>query len=85
MNQAVYKFSIHAGSHIEGMFVLSDNDYTTMMSQDEIYLGEIAGKHSEVILIPESGDFQKLSEDPVIVEFIVNNPVGVNPFDYIEE
>lgn len=84
MSKAVYKLSLSMrGAELEGMFVLEAHQYEEVMATPEIALGEVAGKHSDVSWGPEPHELLKISENPVIVDFIEKNPCGINPFDYL--
>ena len=74
---------------IDGIFIV-DKEAIEDAYGKHVYLGEALGKHSEVYGDLDQGDITIISEDPVVVEVLLNlfedgTISGFNPLDYIEE
>ena len=84
----LFKFKFDCGrmGELNGIFAADQNDIDKVMGE-EIYFGEVLGKHSEIVGPLEEGDLTILSEDQEFIkkfEEIVGD-IGYNPLDYIEE
>lgn len=70
-------------SNLEGLFLAEESDVTNAIGRD-CYLGEIAGKHSEVEGEIESGDITLVSDDADVIEklrpFL---PIGIDPLEKV--
>ena len=87
MMEKLYGFEWDVGrmGDVHGMFVADEADIEKAMGQD-VYFGEILGKHSEVRGVLEEDDLKILSENPDFVQQfkeIMPNGFGYNPLDYI--
>lgn len=71
---------------IQGIFLATDEEVEKLIGT-ELYLGEIAGKHSEVTVEVTKNDIILVTEDALAVEIFSRYGLsnGVNPFDYIPE
>ena len=74
---------------IDGIFIV-DKEAIEAAYGKHVYLGEVLSKHSEVYGDLDQGDITIISEDPVVVEVLLNlfedgTISGFNPLDYIEE
>jgi hypothetical protein len=75
-------------SDIEGSFIVDNDEWDWLESLDgnQIYLGEVAGKHSEVIFDFSLSDLEILSEDPKeieIVQRLLGDSFGFHWKDYL--
>lgn len=72
--------------HVEGVFVATEEDVEKIMGQ-EIYFGEILGKHSEVCFDMDTSNLTMVSNSPEVVKVIEDHGLesGYNPFAYWEE
>jgi aryl-phospho-beta-D-glucosidase BglC (GH1 family) len=84
--EAVYSFLWDLGRQgkLEGTFTLTDELYKEILGQ-EVYFGEVLGKHSEVYGTLTEEDFTLVTRNPTSVAFTKANPSGFNPLDYMEE
>lgn len=74
------------GWTIEGMFV-SDEESLKSIYGKSLYYGECAGRHSEIVMEFNEGDFTVVTEDQDFIEKFEQliGYTGYNPFDYLEE
>ena len=85
--KAVYKMTIsmRRSGDIEGVFIAEKEhiDYL-VLSEIEIYFGEIAGKHSEVYGSIGKDEIKMITDDPKVVSVIeeYNLSSGYNPLNY---
>lgn len=75
--------------NIDGLFIAEKFAIEQTIGK-HIYLGEVLGKHSEVYGDIDAGDIEIISEDPVVVELLLNlfedgTISGFNPLGYIKE
>lgn len=73
---------------VDGIFI-ADKEAIEAAYGKHVYLGEVLGKHSEVYGDLDQGDITIVSEDPVVVEVLLNlfedgTISGFNPLEYIE-
>lgn len=84
----LWKFSWDCGrmGSIESVFPASQEELNTIIGED-IYFGEILGKHSDIHGKLDAEDFTLISSHPVeVLQFVTNiGSTGHNPFDYLEE
>lgn len=89
MEKFLYKFSFDCGrsGSLEGLFVATEEEVTSMIGQD-VYFGEVLGKHSEVQGTIEEGEIKKVDISSKVVaevsEQLGNSWSGINPLDYCE-
>ena len=79
----LYKFYWDCGRQgdVEGIFK-AKKSFVKSVIGNEVYFGEILGKHSEVYGTLEEGDLIILSEDSLVV---MNTPEsGYNPLEYMQ-
>ena len=74
---------------IDGIFIADKSEIEAAYGK-HVYLGEVLSKYSEVYGDLDQGDITIISEDPVVVEVLLNlfedgTISGFNPLDYIEE
>lgn len=82
----VYRFFWDCGRMgcVEGLFAADEKDVATAIG-NEVYFGEILGKHSEVYGTLEDKDLNVLSDSPEVVEFVEKHAsIGYNPLDYLQ-
>lgn len=74
------------GGVVEGLFVTTQSELNKAFGQ-EVYFGEILGKHSEVEGVLEEHEFEIISTDKAFVEQFqsIVGYFGYNPLDYISE
>ena len=86
MTNAVYKMHIDCGrmGDVSAVFVASDEDMKNLMGK-EVYFGEILGKYSNIVGIMEESDFTRITDDPLVVNLILEDDLstGHNPFSYL--
>jgi hypothetical protein len=87
----LYKFNLnHLYGILEGLFVSTEVEIKNIIGST-LYLGEVAGKHSEVIEVLEWDHLLELDVSQLTIENLLNannretNICGCNPFDYLEE
>ena len=88
--KGLYKFNFDCGrmGSLEGIFIEdTDKVKDLVLSGDEVYFGEVLGKHSEIYGQVEDGDVTLVTTDSKVIEVIEEHNLesGINPFDYIEE
>ena len=66
---------------VEGVFKATREEIKKAIGQN-VYFGEILGKHSEVYGVLEEGDLELLSDNPVEVMNAIES--GYNPLDYMD-
>jgi hypothetical protein len=86
----LYKFFWDCGrsGEVEGLFVATEEEVAKLVGEN-IYLGEVLGKHSEVFGVVEEGDIDKLDLDSDAVSkvsaLLGDTWSGYNPLHYYEE
>ena len=88
--KALYKFHYDCGRQgsLTGIFVADEDKVKKLIdSGQEIYFGEVLGKHSEVCGPIEEGDLTFVTNDEKVISIVeeFNLETGYNPFDYIDE
>lgn len=81
--EVLYKFYWDCGRQgdVEGIFK-AKKSFVESVIGNEVYFGEILGKHSEVCGDLEDKDLEIISEDPIVV---MNTPEsGYNPLEYMQ-
>jgi hypothetical protein len=70
---------------IEGIFVATDEEIAGVIGK-EVDFGEIAGKHSEVVIDIGQSNIRLVSDAPDFVEQfeLLDCACGINPLDYYE-
>lgn len=83
----LYRFDFRTYySNTEGLFIAEESAVKAAIGQ-EIYLGEIEGKHSEVYGPLEETDLNVVTDDPAFIaqfEKLFPSGFGINPLNYIE-
>jgi len=84
---AVFKMNIDFGrmGNLEGVFVAKKSHVKCLIDNKiEVYFGEVLGKHSEIYGPVEEKDIKIISEDPQVIDVIINHDLssGYCPFDY---
>lgn len=86
--EAIYRFHWDCGrmGEIDGIFVAQKSEINAAIGQ-EVYLGEVLGKHSEVYGTLTQEDLTLISDNPQVVAIAKSHEMtsGYNPLDYIEE
>jgi len=84
----LYRFHWDCGrmGEIYGLFYATGEEINDALNQ-ELYLGEILGKHSDVHGVIESEDLELITNDPSTIEVLQNHnlTLGINPLEYLEE
>lgn len=88
--KAVYKLHFDCGrmGELNGLFVADTEKVRELIeSGEEVYFGEVLGKHSEVCGPIEESDISLVSTDENVIKVIEEHDLenGYNPFDYIEQ
>lgn len=86
--KAVYKLHFDCGrmGELTGLFVAEQEKMNALIqSGEEVYFGEVLGKHSEVCGPIEEDDVSLISTDENVIKVIEEHGLenGFNPFDYI--
>jgi len=83
--KGVYRFFWDYGrqGEVEGVFIATSDEIEEITGK-EVYLGEILGKHSEVVNTVDADDIKLLSDDPAVVEVVEKHKLssGLNPLGY---
>lgn len=86
----LYRFKESFGrmGDLEGVFVAREEDVEALMGE-EIYFGEVLGKHSEISLVIEPHHIKVVSDEAPFIEKLTqifggSTISGVNPLDYRE-
>lgn len=88
MSTFLWKFYWDCGrmGSVEGLFVATDEEVNIAIGE-EVYFGEILGKHSEVSGVLEESNLEKLDIDSEsvmkVAEYLGTNWSGYNPLNYI--
>lgn len=86
MSEKLYKFSYEGRNTIESTFTATPEEIDWIVGQD-IWFGDIWGKHSSVQLTMEAENFIVTSEDPAFISQFKETvgTTGECPFDYLDE
>jgi hypothetical protein len=89
MNKVLYKFRWDCGrmGSVGGVFVSTKEEIEKNIGED-VYFGEILGKHSEIYGVLEESDLNILTEDQDFIEKCILygiSEIGYNPLNYIGE
>ena len=90
MKKAIYKFFFDCGrmGELEGIFVAEPQEVKRLIdSGDELYFGEVLGKHSEISGVVSVENFIFVTDEEEIVNFfeIHEMATGINPLSYFED
>lgn len=86
----LYSFELDYGrmGTLEGLFIANESDFNSMIGQ-EVYFGEVLGKHSEVFdtMTEEMFDIIDVPSEllDILKDKVGSTISGYNPLDYIEE
>ena len=84
----LYKFfwDCYRGGCVEGVFAEEEEEVAKIIGE-EIYFGEILGKHSEVCGTIKKNDIKVLSEDQDFIEKFeqIVGSTGYNPVSYFRD
>ncbi len=85
----LYKFNADFGrmGKLEGVFAAEEVDIDGLCGQ-EVYFGEVLGKHSEIVLTVDNDHLTILTDDQGFIDKAIEYelvPCGHNPFDYLNE
>ncbi|AOC58691.1 hypothetical protein BEN31_00145 [Bacillus pumilus] len=73
---------------IEGLFVATEEAVANLIGE-ELYFGEVNGKHSEIFGVVEEDDVEKVDLDPRTIAKVTAvlgmTWSGYNPLKYLEE
>ena len=85
----LYQFHWDCGrmGHLYGLFIAEEADVSEVVGE-EIYFGEVLGKHSEIVGTLEEGDLTVKSEDQDLIKKLQgifgDHLSGFNPLDYYD-
>lgn len=87
--KAVYKLHYDCGrmGELTGLFIAEKEDVEKLIeSGEEVYFGEVLGKHSEICGPIEECDLTLISTEENVIKLIEEHGLenGFNPFDYID-
>lgn len=87
--KAVYKLHFDCGrmGELTGLFIADTEAVNKLIeSGEEVYFGEVLGKHSEVCGPIEQADITLVSTEESVIKAIEEHGLenGFNPFDYID-
>lgn len=97
MSRGIYRFSVDYGRNgdLSGLFVVTQQEELVLrkliLDRTPIYLGEVLGKHSEIILTLQEKHLQKVEATEEEIQTITRilkcsrTLTGFNPLDYLEE
>lgn len=86
----LYKFYWDCGRQgdVEGIFIADEKEIERAIG-NEVYFGEILGKHSEIYGVLEDHDISELEVSETTIEelekVLGRSIVGYNPLDYMED
>lgn len=88
--KAVYKFHYDCGrmGELTGLFITDTEKVKALIeSGEEVYFGEVLGKHSEVCGPIEEHDLTLISTEENVIKIIEEHDLenGFNPFDYLQD
>ena len=88
--KTLYKlhFSARRNGDLYGLFIANKEDVQKLVeSGEEIYFGEVLGKHSNICGPLEKSDYTEITSDPLIIKTVedLGLEFGYNPFDYLAE
>lgn len=80
-----YEYDFNYGI-LSGVFFASA-EYVEAAKENPIYLGEMMGKYSDVVISLDDTNITLITDDPEQVEMLetLDITVGINPLLYIEE
>lgn len=89
MAKALWHFQWNCGRQgiVEGLFVETDEEVKKYIGQD-VYFGEILGKHSDIEGTLDEADLQRITDDPAFIamfESLFDSSFGYNPMQYIKD
>lgn len=88
MVEGFYKFEFDCGrmGRLSGTFFANDSEVESLIGQ-EVYFGEVLGKHSDIYGVVDAGEISLITDDPAIVRILRDSGanIGINPLDYLEE
>lgn len=83
--KVLYKFEVDCGRMgcLSGIFVRDEDDVKNLLGQ-EVYFGEVLGKHSEIACEMKPSMFTATSKDQEFIrQFeVLDCETGCNPFKY---
>ena len=86
--KSLWKFywDVRRGGNVSGIFVATDEEVAKAIGE-EVYFGEILGKHSDIYGTLEETDLTKITSDQDFIakfeEFKCSS--GYNPLEYLRE
>lgn len=88
--KAVYKLHYDCGrmGELTGLFIAEKEAVDKLIeSGEEVYFGEVLGKHSDISGPIEKKDITLISTEENVIKLIEEHDLenGFNPFDYIDE
>lgn len=88
MEKGIFKLTFDCGrsGELHGIFVAKKYDVKELVeSGEEVYFGEVLGKHSEVYGPIEESEIELVTDDLHAIEIFEKYDLssGYNPFDYL--
>lgn len=91
-NKVIYKFYWDCGrvGDIDGLFIATEEEVTAQIGE-EVYFGEVLGKHSEIYGTLNAEDLTVVSDIQSEVEVVswvfagATTLAGYNPLEYMED
>lgn len=88
MAEGFYKFEFDCGraGFLSGTFFADSSEVENLIGQ-EVWFGEVLGKHSEVYGTIDEGEITLITDDTEIVKVLKDGEasVGINPLDYLDQ
>lgn len=86
----LYKYHQDFGrmGELHGVFALTQEEFDKLQEKGDVYLGEVLGKHSDVVAYFDSNTMKELTDDQEFIAKAIEYdliPSGINPLRYIEE
>ncbi|WP_342468193.1 hypothetical protein NSS78_16220 [Bacillus sp. FSL W8-0920] len=88
-DKCLWNFGWHMDyGSLEGLFVATEEAVVNLVGE-ELYFGEVNGKHSEIFGVVEEGDIVKVDLDTETIAKVTavlgTTWSGYNPLNYLEE
>lgn len=88
MIEKMYRWHCHYGRQgtLDSLFLATDKDIENIKNCGSVYLGEVLGKHSEVVVDFSEENFDLVTDDPKVISVMKTVlPIGVDIFGHAEE
>ena len=80
----LYKFLVDCfrSGVVESVFIANEEDVAAIIGKEDIYFGEILGKHSEIVINIEANDIKELPAEPFVIEALEKIFVNKDKFQH---